>query len=107
MKMSCRYLGNVLSRQDNSKTILRCLEDVLCQLGYSLSEFFRQKDAYSAPRQKSKMEFFVETVHSLRWLTNSVISSILDVGLNLEYASADSNPLSNFSKNETADLFAS
>ena len=31
--MSCRYLENVLSRQDNSKAILRCLEDVLCQLG--------------------------------------------------------------------------
>ena len=28
-----RYLENVLSRQDNSKTILRCLEDVLCHLG--------------------------------------------------------------------------
>ena len=32
-KMSCRYLENVLSRQDNSKTIPRCLEDVLCRLG--------------------------------------------------------------------------
>ena len=31
--MSCRYLENVLSWQDNSKTILRCLEDVLCRLG--------------------------------------------------------------------------
>ena len=33
MKMSCRYLENVLSRQYNSNTILRCLEDVLCRLG--------------------------------------------------------------------------
>ena len=32
-KMSCKYLENVLSRQDNSKTVLRCLEDVLCRLG--------------------------------------------------------------------------
>ena len=31
--MSFRYLENVLSRQDNSKTILRYLEDVLCRLG--------------------------------------------------------------------------
>ena len=31
--MSYRYLENVLSRQDNSKTILRCIEDVLCRLG--------------------------------------------------------------------------
>ena len=32
-KMSCRYLENVLWRQDNFKTIVRCLEDVLCRLG--------------------------------------------------------------------------
>ena len=31
--MSCRYLEDVLPRQDNSKTILRCLEDILCRLG--------------------------------------------------------------------------
>ena len=31
--MSCRYLENVLSRQDNSKAILRCFEHVLCRLG--------------------------------------------------------------------------
>ena len=31
--MSCRYLENVFSRKDNSKKILRCLEDVLCRLG--------------------------------------------------------------------------
>ena len=37
--MSCRYLENVLSRQDNSKTILRCLEDVLCRLGNRSCDF--------------------------------------------------------------------
>ena len=33
VKMSFRYLENVLSRKGNPKTILRCLEDVLCPLG--------------------------------------------------------------------------
>ena len=37
--MSCRYLENVLSRQDNSKTILRCLEDVLCRQGNRSCDF--------------------------------------------------------------------
>ena len=32
--MSFRHLKNVLSRQDNSKTKVRCLEDVLCRLGF-------------------------------------------------------------------------
>ena len=64
--------------------------------------FFDKK----TPCQKSKMEFFAKTVHGLRRLTVSVMNTILDVGLNFEYASADSNPLSSFSKNETADLFA-
>ena len=31
--MFCRYLEDVLPKQDNSKTILRCLEDVLYRLG--------------------------------------------------------------------------
>ena len=31
--MFFRHLKNVLSRQDNSKTNLRCLEDVLRRLG--------------------------------------------------------------------------
>ena len=61
---------------------------------------------YSEPRQKSKLDLFAKTVHGFRWLTISVKSSILDVGLSSEYASADSNPLSIFSKNEAADLFA-
>ena len=38
MKMSCRYLEKVLSKQGNSKTIVRCLEDVLCRLGLMLIE---------------------------------------------------------------------
>ena len=62
--------------------------------------FFRQKEAYSEPRQKSKMEIFAKIVHNFRRLTISVKSSILDT----EYASADSNPLSIFSRNEAADL---
>ena len=33
IKKSCRYLKNGLSRLDNSKTILRCLENVLFRLG--------------------------------------------------------------------------
>ena len=42
--MSCRYLENVLSRQGNSKTILRCLEDVLCRLGmFSLWHHLNQE----------------------------------------------------------------
>ena len=52
------------------------------------------------------MELFGTIVHGLRRLTIFVISSILDVGLSFEYASADSNPLPIFSKNEAADLFA-
>ena len=36
--MSCRYLEKVLSKQGNSKTIVRCLEDVLCRLGLMLIE---------------------------------------------------------------------
>ena len=51
------------------------------------------------------MELFAKIVHGLRRLTISVISSVLDVGLSFEYASADSNPSSIFSKNEAADLF--
>ena len=39
--MSCRYLGDVLSRQDISKTILRCLEDVLCRLGFCTVSLFK------------------------------------------------------------------
>ena len=41
--MSCRYLENVLSRQDNSKTILRCLEDVLCRLGFHCSNYSEER----------------------------------------------------------------
>ena len=59
------------------------------QVLHFLSEFFRQKHAYSEPRQKSKMERFVKIVHGFRRLTISVESSILDVGLSSEYASAD------------------
>ena len=48
---------------------------------------------YSEPRQKSKMQLFAKTftklLHSFRWLTISVESPILDVGLSSEYASAD------------------
>ena len=73
---------------------------------YSLSECFRQKDAYSEPRQKSKMELFAKIVHSFRWLTILVESFISDVGLASECASADSNLLLIFSKNEAADIFA-
>ena len=73
---------------------------------YFLSEFFKQKDAYSEPCQKSKMKLFAKVVHGFRRLTVSGKSSILDVGLSSEYASAESNPLSIFSKNEAADLFA-
>ena len=39
--MSCRYLEKVLSKQGNSKTIVRCLEDVLCRLGLMLIERWR------------------------------------------------------------------
>ena len=52
---------------------------------------FRQKDAYSEPRQKSKEELFAKIVHGFRRLTIFVKSSILDVGLRSEYVSADSN----------------
>ena len=41
--MSYRCLANVLSRQDNSKTILRCLEDVLCRLGKLSAEKSQKK----------------------------------------------------------------
>ena len=37
--MSCRYLENVTSKQDNSKTILKCFEDVLCRLGWLRTHF--------------------------------------------------------------------
>ena len=50
------------------------------------------------------MELFAKIVHGLRRLIIFVKSSILDVGLSSEYASADSNPLSIFSKNEAADV---
>ena len=80
--------------------IYNCISTVL----YALSELFRQKDSYSEPIQKSKMELFAKIVHSLRRLIIFVKSSILDVGLSSEYASADSNPLSTFSKNEAADV---
>ena len=39
MKTSWRCLKNVFSRQDNSKIILSCLKDVLCQLGNSFLNF--------------------------------------------------------------------
>ena len=49
------------------------------------------------------MELFAKIVHGFRRLTISVESSILVVGLNSEYASADYQ----FSqKNEEAELFA-
>ena len=71
-----------------------------------LSECFRQKEAYSEPRQKSKIELSVKIAHVFRWLTVSAESPILDVGLGSEYILADSNPLLVFSKNEATDLFA-
>ena len=71
-----------------------------------LSECFRQKEAYSELRQKSKIELFVKIAHVFRWLTISVKIPILDAGLGSEYILADSNPLLVFSKNEAADLFA-
>ena len=54
---------------------------------------FRQKDGYSELRKKSKMELFAKTVRGYRGLTIFVKSSILDVRLGYEYASADNNPL--------------
>ena len=50
MKMSCRYLEKVLSKQGNSKTIVRCLEDVLCRLGLMLIErwkFYLNKQGFA------------------------------------------------------------
>ena len=49
------------------------------------------------------LEFFAKIVHGFRRLTILVKSCILDAGLGSEYATADSNPLLIFSKNE-ADL---
>ena len=37
--MFFRHLKNVLSRQDNSKTNLRCLEDVLRWLGMDIRQY--------------------------------------------------------------------
>ena len=51
------------------------------------------------------MELFAKIVH-LRRLNILVKNCILDVGLSSEYASADSNPLLIFAKNEADDLFA-
>ena len=51
------------------------------------------------------MELFAKIVHGFRRFTIFVKSSTLDSGLVSEYASADSNPLLTFSKNEAADLF--
>ena len=51
------------------------------------------------------MKFFAKNFRGFRRFTIFVKSSFLDVGLGSEYASADSNPLLTFSKNETADLF--
>ena len=48
---------------------------------YPWSECFRQKDAYSEPRQKSKIKLFAKIVHGFRRQTISVRISILDAGL--------------------------
>ena len=63
-------------------------------------------NACSEPPQQSKMELFPKTVHSFMPLVTFFKSSILDVQLGSEYASADSKPVLTFSKNQTADLFA-
>ena len=55
---------------------------------------------YVEPRQKSKKELFAKIVHGFRWLSTLVKSSILNVRLGSEYASADTNPLLIFSENE-------
>ena len=72
---------------------------------HSLSQCFRQKDAYSEPRQKSKMELFQKIVHGFKRLTISVKRSILDIRLGSEYSSADSNPLLIFHKEATGVKF--
>ena len=61
MKMFCRYLENVLSRQDNSKAILRCLEDVLCRLG------------------KLFWKFCYPKINNFFWLLN-IIKSLIKIG---------------------------
>ena len=43
--MPCRYLKDnsiLVNRQDNSKIILRCLEEVLCQLGKDMSKYYEK-----------------------------------------------------------------
>ena len=40
--MFFRHLKNVLSRQDSSKTKLRCLEDVLHRLGIKSTEMMQK-----------------------------------------------------------------
>ena len=61
---------------------------------------FRQKDAYSEPHQKPKMDPFLKIVHGFRLLPIFVKSSILEVELASKYTSADSNPLLVFLKNK-------
>ena len=56
MKMSCRYLKYVLSRQNNSKAILRCLENVLWRL--SIVEKLRLERSVFLKKSKKKNTFF-------------------------------------------------
>ena len=88
--MSFRRLKNVFSRQDNSKTKVRCLEDVLCWLGRSrsimqeisivsittlvlqdkpqgciLSNFYKPLRALSLPRMLA--EFFLTCIFHYSW----------------------------------------
>ena len=43
-------------------------QNIYCQVLYSLSECFRS-EAYSEPRQTSKMDLFAKIVHGFRLLT--------------------------------------
>ena len=52
--MFCRYLKNVPSRRDNSKTILRCLENALCRLGLQ-TRFTCSNSTLETPVQCMKM----------------------------------------------------
>ena len=61
--MSCRYLESVLSKHNNSKRILRCLEDVLCWLGKHL--VFTVTHIFS--NFQHSMWFFQQEASICRW----------------------------------------
>ena len=75
--MSCKYLKNVLSRQDNSKTILRCLEDNLCRLGNHVSHLKRLRKSLKLDYRLHKAELDLE--FSLRCKNSNVTPNVFNV----------------------------